>query len=381
MTPQRTIKRGDGFVTERPQRDGGVRYQARWHDGVKWRAKTFPSLDDAEDHLRTIGRSKRAGRYTPETDMTVSELVAEYIERGRGRWSTNTVATYSLLARKQIGPSLGKGRIVDLTTARVQRWLDSLTVSPAVIENARTVLSGACKEAVQLGMLTVNPVTGSKPPARQHTTKQTWTPEQVRAVLAVVRDDPRYHALYLVALTTGVRPGELRALMWQDLDTERGILTVRRSMTRTDGFQHIIGTGTKTKRVRSIALPTATLDALAACRADQRRRRLAAAVWQDRDLIFDRGDGNPLAQQSLATHHTLVCERAKVPRIRMHDTRHTAATLMLRNNVHPKVVADILGHSSITTTLDLYSHTSVDLQRSAIDALSESFTTARENRA
>lgn len=372
MTRDRTgIRRGDGYMTERTRADGTVVYQARWHDGTRWRAKTFATADDAEDHLRGIGRRKRGGRYAPETDLTVAELVAAYLDRGRHRWTANTVATYTLLAERQIGPHLGRVRVTELTPARVQRWLDDLTgtLSASVIENARTVLSGAYREAVRLGMVAVSPVTDTRAPARPRTSKPTWTAEQAAAVLATVRDDPLYHALYRVALTTGVRPGELRALMWDDLDAARGVLTVRRSMTRTEHFRHVVGDETKTRRTRAIALPEPTLAALRVHRNDQRRRQLAAPAWAARPVIFDRGDGHPLAQQTLATHHRGVCDRAGVPRITMHALRHTFATIALGNGAHPKIVADILGHASVTITLDTYSHTNTDMQRSVIDGI------------
>lgn len=372
MTRDRTgIRRGDGYMTERTRADGTVVYQARWFDGTSWRAKTFATADDAEDHLRGIGRRKRGGRYAPETDLTVAELVAAYLDRGAHRWTANTVATYTLLAERQIGPHLGRVRVTELTPARVQRWLDDLTgtLSASVIENARTVLSGAYREAVRLGMVAVSPVTDTRAPARPRTSKPTWTAEQAAAVLATVRDDPLYHALYRVALTTGVRPGELRALMWDDLDAARGVLTVRRSMTRTEHFRHVVGDETKTRRTRAIALPEPTLAALRVHRNDQRRRQLAAPAWAARPVIFDRGDGHPLAQQTLATHHRGVCDRAGVPRITMHALRHTFATIALGNGAHPKIVADILGHASVTITLDTYSHTNTDMQRSVIDGI------------
>lgn len=379
MVTHRTVKRGDGFITERVRKDGTIGYQARWHDGARWRAKTFSTLDDAEDHLRTIGRKRRAGHSVAVSDLTVRELVEGYIDRGRRRWSTNTVATYSLLLRQQIVPSLGSVRIVDLTPVRVQRWIDALAgeVSAAVVENARTVLSGACREAVRLGLIPANPVADTRAPARPRAAKVTWTADEIERVLDTVANNVRQHAFYLVALTTAIRPGELRALQWGDIDFDAGVMQVRRTMTRTEEYRHIVGETTKTSRTRAIALPAETVTALRRLRIDQRERRLAATAWNDRDLVFDRGDGNPLAQQSVATMHRRICEAAEVRRIRLHDLRHTAATQMLRANVHPKVVADVLGHSSVTTTLDIYSHVDVSMQRSAIETLADTIVRRR----
>lgn len=381
----RTIRRGDGFVEERARLDGSIAYQARWHDGVKWRAKSFRDEDSAYDYLREIGRARRRGDYTPESDMTVAELLADYIARGAHRWSANTVATYSLISRQRIVPELGKIRVRELTTPRVQRWLDTMATRPvriekgvprmlsaAIIGNARSLLSGACNEAVQLGILRANPVTGSRAPARPRGTKPTWTADDVSRVLEVIeqdRDAVTWRAYYLLSLTSGMRPGEIRAVRWQDIDLEAGMVSVRRTMTRDADFRHKIGDVTKTGRARSIAIPHETVEALRMVRTDQLRRRVASEHWIDLGLVFDRGDGNAMAQQSVSNHHRRFCDAAGVSRIRLHDLRHTYATLMLAQGVHPKIVADALGHQSVMTTLDIYSHVDVSMQRAASDAL------------
>ena len=370
MPNDRPIRRGDGFVETR-QRQRGPVYVARWHDGDRWRAKTFADEDDAYDHLRAQGRKRRRGQSTAVSDLTVAELLDDYLDRGRHRWTANTVATYRLIVARHIVPHLGGVRIVDLTPAQVQRWIDRRTgqVSASVLQSARTILSGAFRDAVRLGQVATNPVTGTHAPARRHVQRATWDAGDIRAVLATVAGDVLMHAWYLVALTTGMRPGEVRALMWEDIDFDRGIITVRRTMTRDEDFRHTVGTTTKTRRGRSVAIPAVTVTALAAHRDDQRQRQAVAPAWADRGLVFDRGDGNPLAQQTISNRHRAICDRAQVPRIRQHDIRHSAATMMLRSGVSPKIVADILGHASITTTLDIYSHVDVDMQRAAIASI------------
>lgn len=377
MARKHDIRRGDGFVEERTTKAGAVRYVARWHDGDRWRGKTFPTVEEAEDHLRSIGRAKRRGDYSPDSPMTVAELLAVYIERGARRWSANTVATYTLIAERYIGPHIGKKRVVTVTPPQVQAWLDRLTregLSAAIVGNARSLLSGACDEALRMGMVRANPVAGTRAPARPRGERVTWSADDVARVLDAVDAEPhavQWRAFYLLALTTGMRPGELRAVRWRDIDLDTGTVTIRRTMTRNADFRHDIGDVTKTGRVRTVAVPLETTEALRLQRADQRRRRIAAEHWRDRDLAFDRGDGNPVAQQSASNVHHRVCTRAGVPRIRMHDLRHTAATLMLANGTHPLVVSQMLGHASITTTLDIYSHVDVSMQRAASDALAD----------
>lgn len=368
------VARGNGYIVERPTKEGVMRYQARWRDGRSWRSKTFGNQHEAEDHLRKIGRSKRAGLYTPESRLTVSESLASYMDRGKQRWKANTWSTYGAVIRFHIEPYIGTVRIVELTPWRVQQWVDDLVrtgLSASVIENARVILNGACKDAMRLGILTSNPVSGAALPARKKRKYSVWTASQARAVLAACGDDARMRTYYTVALTTAMRPGEIRALKWSDVDLDKGRLRVERTITRNERGRQVIGTTTKTGRSRSIALPPSTVKMLRSWRASQAERRLAAHSWHALDLVFDRGDGMVLPQNTVARAHQRIAGEAGVPVIRLHDVRHTAATLLLEAGTHVKIVSDLLGHSQISTTLDIYSHPDESMQRGATQALAD----------
>lgn len=389
----RQVRRGDGYITLRRNKDGSISAQARWRDGKQWPAKTFreplpmdASSEDveaaeqvvtelAEDHLRSLGRSRRSGGYTPATTR-VADLVTEYVERGRrngsGRWSATTYAGYKQIAKAHIVPRIGSTRIGDLSPAKVQQWINDLEdagLHPSTIHNCRIVLNGACKRAVVLGMIPSNPVTSTSVPKRERTNIKTWSPEHVAKVMDLVNDNVFMFAYYSVAITTGMRPGEIRALKWSDIDFESGVVHCLRTMTRDENNATIIGDVTKTKRSREIAVPENTMHALASLKSEQNARRLAAARWSGLDIVFDRGDGNPMYQKALAKKHIGVCALADVPEVRLHDLRHTAASLMIRNGVNLKIVSEILGHSSISTTADIYSHVDIKMQRTATDAL------------
>lgn len=371
---RRDVRRGDGYITERATSTGEMRYQARWQDVGAWRSKTFGTRDEAEDHLRTVGRLRRSGRYVAESQLTVNEAVAAYLERGKKRWKTNTYATYSATHRIHIKPHLGKLRIVTITPLRVQHWVDTLAaknLSAAVIENARVVLNGACKDAVRLGVIPSNPVTGAYLPARERHTYQVWSADNVRAVMHECSGDIRMRTYYAVALTTAMRPGEIRALKWSDINLDKGRLTVARTITRDERGRQVMGTTTKTGRSRTIALPASTVGALKSLRIWQAERRLAARRWGKEDLVFDRGDGNILPQKTVDRAHKRISADANVPIIRVHDLRHTAATLLLEAGTHVKVVADLLGHSSVSITLDTYSHPGESIQREATNVLGD----------
>jgi integrase len=371
MSSDRPLRRGDGFVEERTTASGEPRYLARWHDGTRWRSKTFLVDDDAYDHLRKIGARKRRGKDVSVSDLTVLDVVDDYLDRGTHRWKPNTRATYGSIRDGVINGPMGRRRVADLTPRIVQHWIDQLAdqYAPARVEMIRAVLGGALKEAMRLGIIDQNPSAGVSMPKARRREPTIWSAADVATVLATVRDDVTMLAYYALALTTGMRPGELRALGWADVDLERGVVTVRRTMTRDAEYRPVIGDTTKTGRARSIAIPAATGSALKAQRRAQAERRRKTQHWRDDGLVFDRGNGAPIPQQTIARRHAAIIDRTGVPAVRLHDLRHSAATAMLEGGVPLKVVSDVLGHTTIATTADIYSHTGDVLRRHAADVL------------
>lgn len=379
----RGLRRGQGYVERRVDAQERVLFVARWPEGDRYPSKTFRVADGeheadirdrAEQHVRemTSAARRRSGRYITPADLTVLDVVNQYLVRGESRWAPNTYATYCQKTRGCIERQIGKVRIRDLDTARVQHWIDELHRAgwqPPTIANAHIILNSACKEAVRLGILTANPATGVRLPKAKRTQHTTWTREQVGQVLAEVAAEPMWHALYRLALMTGMRPGEIRALKWSDLDLERATVTVRRTMTKDRNGRPTLGQDTKTAHPRQIALPATVVAALRVWSTEQKRVRLRTEGWVDTGAVFTGVRGVHLSLSGWQRNHVRFCEAAGVPVVTLHELRHTAATVMLSNGIPVKVVSDILGHSRIETTLNIYQHVSADLQRSATDAL------------
>jgi integrase len=197
------------------------------------------------------------------------------------------------------------------------------------------------------------------------------SPDDVRELLQTATED-RYEALYVLAVSTGLRQGELLALRWQDIDLEARTLQVRQTLHRTRG-EYVFSQPKTAKSRRLVILATAAVSALRRRRVLQAEDRLQiGAIWQDYDLVFTNEIGGPIDAGNLRTRsfqHLL--QRAGLPRVRFHDLRHTAATLMLGRGIHPKVVSEMLGHSQIAITLDLYSHVTPTMQREAAQAMDE----------
>lgn len=375
----RRLKWGDGWIEARTTPTGAERHQARWPDrtpkGLVWRAKTFETADQAEAHLRGVADAKARGSYVEPEKLTVSDMVADYLTRGAYEWKPSSLATYRQRAKAIVLPDLGECLVTALTAPRVQHWVDGLVrrkLAANTIDGAVRVLNGAYRDAVRLGIVAANPVTGTRRPMLRQAPVEVWSAEEERRVLAAVNGDAMWEAAYRVALATGVRPGELRVLRWKDIDLEKRVLTVRRTMTKDEAGHQVIGDTTKTGRTRAIAFGEKTAKALTVWRKEQLAQRLAAAAWHDGDLIFATATGRLVTQRHWQGQQAAVIAAAGVTTITLHGIRHTFATRMLERGVHPKIVSEMLGHANIQTTLDLYSHVSEDLQRLAADALDAS---------
>lgn len=373
-SPRDTALRwGEGSIERTPS----GKWQARWTDHdvqgfPKRRAKSFTARDDAEDYLRNIFRQRSRNEYIAPDSRTVQDLVLEWLSRGVTRWKAATTAAYTQRAKTHVLPQLGHVLANQLTTPKVQYWIDSMVrrgFEPSTVDGACRVLIGTFNQAVHLGLLSRNPTTGTVLPSIQMKPATTWTPEETAKIIAAIGDDPMWLAVYRIMLVTGMRPGELRGLRWGDVNWETNIITIRRTITRDENNHDVVGTTTKTGHNRSNPIPANVMALLSRWRTLQKARQLATAEWPKDAHIFDRGDGSFLARTTWQKKHDRILKAAGVADVTFHGMRHTNATISLESGTHPKIVQERLGHRSIATTLDRYSHVSVDLQRATADEL------------
>jgi integrase len=309
------------------------------------------------------------------------EALETYLERWledvvRDTVKENMLENYTYLARRHIIPELGHTRLRDLKPEQVRRLyrkkLDS-GLSNRTVQLIHTTLRKALQQALSDGILPRNVCEAVKPPRRVRKEKRPLTPKQARTFLETAKGD-RLRALYVLAITTGLREGELLGLRWADVDLEGGKLRVLRQLTRTR--RGLSFTTPKRGRTRVVRLTDTAVAILKTHKTAQNKERLkAGSLWQDHDLIFTSTIGTPVDVGNL-TYRSFrpLLKRAGLPRIRIHDLRHTAATLMLGRGVHPKIVQEMLGHSTITQTMDTYSHVLPDMQDQAISAIESALT-------
>jgi integrase len=220
-----------------------------------------------------------------------------------------------------------------------------------------SVLHKALKQAVKWELVPRNACEAVDPPKLQTEEIQPLDADQAKAFLEAARGD-RLEALYVLAVTAGLRIGELLGLKWEDVNLERGVLHVRRTLSAAKSGPTF--TTPKNEKGRSVKLTRRAVEALKSHRAAQNteRLKLPADLWEDWGLVFSTRCGTPIDYRSLTSRaFKSLLSRAELPRtVRFHDLRHTCATLLLSRGVHPKLVQELLGHANMAMTLDRYSH-------------------------
>jgi integrase len=227
----------------------------------------------------------------------------------------------------------------------------------------------ALNQAVVLRLLQRNPAKDLAAPRVARREMRTLSRDEVRRLLSSSAGS-RWHALWAILVTTGLRLGEATALRWSDLDLSKGTATIQRSVQRQKGVGMVFVEPKTQGSRRTVQLPPGAVATLKEHRPLVLQERLAAgAFWNDLDLVFPSLLGGPIdpARVNESLHTAL--HKANLPRLRVHDLRHTAATLLLEEGAHPKVVQDLLGHSTIAMTLDLYSHVTPRLQQQAVSKM------------
>ena len=311
-----------------------------------------------------------AGIAVKPAQQTLNEYLDRWLETAvKPKVRPKTWMGYRSLLHNHIRPALGARPLARIKPLEVQQAFQDMIdrgLSARTIEYTRMVLRQAFKQAIQWRLLTFNPCDGVQIPRRQRREMQALSPEQARRFLVVARGT-RYGMLFELAITTGLRPSEYLALKWEDIDFERGTLSVVRSLDAMPGGGYRLEE-TKTRNSRRVVklLPGVLRALLEHRQAQQRLREEAGERWNEQGFVFTNAEGGPLDGHNLSSRHLRrILKEAGLPQIRLYDLRHTAATLALSAGVPVKVVSEMLGHSSVALTLDVYSHVLPHMQEDA----------------
>jgi integrase len=321
---------------------------------------------DAERGLVFDADSLKLGEYL---DRWLSDSVSDTVK-------ATTFERYEQIARLHLKPALGRLRLKALTPVHVRglyREKLEAGLSARTVRYIHTTLHKALKQAVMDGLIPHNATESVKPPQLSREEMHPLTPEQAKLLLQVAHKiGDRLEALYVLAIHTGLRQGELLGLKWDDVDLEDGSLQVRRTLTITKSGPVFTAPKTTSSR-RSVKLTSHAIEAV----THHLERQLGeidrvGSLWSENGLIFASETGEPLNRHNLTRRSFKpLLKRVGLPEIRFHDLRHTCATLLLTRNVNPKIVSEMLGHSSIAITLDTYSHVLPNMRDQAAAAMEE----------
>lgn len=304
--------------------------------------------------------------------QTFGAFALSWLETARPSLKPRTWIRYEQLLRVHALPDLRNLQLTKLTPQHLQRLYADVRVkgiSAATIRQLHAVIHRGLRQACQWNLVPRNVADLVTLPRIERLEMQVLSPEQSRRLLEGAHGD-RLEALYVLALTAGMRQGEILALRWRDVDLDHGTVNVHSTLYRLKGTFLFAEPKTPRSR-RQIVMTEAAKSALRRHRIAQAEERLrSGSQWKDEGLVFTNLEGSPIDASNLLRHcfHPLLAA-AGLPKVRFHDLRHTAATLLLGQGVHAKIVSEMLGHSNIAITMDLYSHVTPTMQREAARAL------------
>ena len=316
--------------------------------------------------------------YTAPTTASVKDyLRKEWLPAVKATIRPSTYGSYVQHVECHIVPHIGTVKLQKLTGSQVNALYSKLAesgkkdgkkgLSPMTIHHVHACLHKACKDAVRWGHISRNPLDAADPPRKKSEgtrEMRTWTKEQLKAFLDAVKDE-RLSPLWHTIAMTGMRRGEAIGLRWSDVDLEAGRLSVRRALIPS-GREVIVSEPKTIKGRRVIAIDPGTVEVLKAQAARQLDEQNDwDEAWTDSGLVFTLENGAALDPESVSRYWRQAVKKSMLPSIRLHDLRHTHATLALQAGIHPKVVSERLGHATISITLDTYSHAIPAMQEEA----------------
>ncbi len=373
-------------MTKRGNGEGSIyrRNDGRWvgEMTIEGRRRKFvygKTRKEVQEKLQVALQEKQQGVVLEGTArQTLGQFLADWLENSQKQnVRARTYERYEEIVRLHIDPVLGRHRLQKLSAQHVQAFYTKKLnegLSASTVGVFHNVLHKALDMATRWGLVPRNVCDLVSPPHAEGFEIQPLTVEQAHKLLTVARGH-RLEALFTLALATGMRRGELLALKWQDINFAVGTLQIRRILTRVPSKmpgKGYVETEPKTQKSRrSIVIAPFAVEALKQHRSRQLAAKLKAGeFWKDHDYVFCTSIGTNLnPSKDVLDQLKVLLKKAGLHDIRFHDLRHSAATLLLTEGVHPKVVQELLGHSNISMTMDVYSHVLPSMQQDAISRL------------
>jgi integrase len=326
---------------------------------------------DAEKRLSELLSQLDNGIYVQPKRTTFADYLEMWLnEYAKNNLSPRGFERYAGIIRKHLIPDLGKVTLTQLKPEHLQKHYTTKLndgLSARTVRYHHALIHVALQTAVKWGLVSRNVADAVDPPRIRRNEMQTWDEDDVNRFLEAAKDSP-YYALFHTALYTGMRRSKLLGLKWTDVDFILSQIYINRSLHHLKDGSYIFTQPKSAKSRRTIALsPSAILTLKEHHEKQEAIRAMLGIPLTDDDLVFSQLDGKPLRPNTITRAWTMLAARAGVKVIRLHDARHTHASLMLKQGIHPKIVQERLGHASIQMTLDTYSHVAPGLQQAAAE--------------
>lgn len=376
-------KRGHGEGTIYKRKDG--RWEAKASIGYDSEGKPkritryFKTRKEAQDWLAQVQHERNVGTFVEPDKITFGEWLMRWLETYKKppKIRPTSYANYLDAAKNHITPSLGHIPLQSLRTSDIQAFYnrkEKENLSAWVIHRFHVLISGALKQAVRERFIAFNPAEYTTRPPIKQKEMQVLNVEEANRYLEAARDH-RLYAAFLLEMTTALRRGELLALRWQDVDLANGTVTVKGSLTRVrypeEGVTRLELTEPKTEASkRTIPLLPEVVRELKRLRKLQNEEKLFfGPTYQDNGLVFATPTGGMIDPRTFHRWHTAVLRKAGLRHVRVHDLRHTVATIVLQAGENPENLRALLGHTRTSTTLDLYCHSDEEGKKKAVAKL------------
>ncbi|USK71247.1 site-specific integrase [Peribacillus asahii] len=335
---------------------------------MQYKKRGFKTKKEAQKALHELEQSLITGSYIKPNKILFGDyLLNQWLEDKQTKVKKQTLNTYRWIVEKHIVPSLGNIEMNLITPMAIQKLYNRLTkdriLSDENIQKVHTLINDSLKKAERWGLISRNPASLVDRPKAEKKEISVWNVQEVQTFLKYAKDYNRYYIAFLLALTTGMRQGEILGLRWKDIDFGQGCLRITQTLS-VDGKELLPYTKTRAG-TRTVDLPDETIGALLIHKKiiDKEKLELGIDQYQDYDLVVCTSTGTPTNKSNIRRSFKAIIKKAKLPKIRFHDMRHTHATLLLLQGVNPKIVSERLGHADVRITLDTYSHLLPSMQK------------------
>jgi integrase len=333
---------------------------------------------EAQKRLRQLLTELDKGTFVKPGKATLSEFLNKWLEEyALPNVAPRTWEVYEMIIRQHLKKYLGNISLAGLRPEHLQKYYsERLTagLSPMSVRHHHTLLHKALQTALEWGLLSRNVADAVKPPKVQPKEMQIWTADEISRFLETAKQT-KYYALFHLDLFTGLRRSELLGLRWKDVEPILAQLSINRSLHHLKDGSYVFRQPKTAKGKRTIALTPASLSVLQDHYDKCKDIALKLGTkFNDDTLIFCHPEnGQPIRPNTITRAWSIIAQKTGLKHIRLHDARHSHASLMLKLGVHPKIVQERLGHSSIQITLDTYSHVTPGMQATAAKSFDEAF--------